>query len=125
MNVRRILAATVGCGLLSVALSAGPAQAARAPKAKDYTYCDKSATESVCFPTPIEVFHKTHTWRWREGEEVSGTYTKSGKQFVFRETKPESRDELVGTRGMHGVIAGTLNEHGSPSEFTFTLTPTA
>lgn len=124
MNVRRILAATVACGLLSVALSAGSAQAAKGPKAKDYIYCDKSGTESVCFPTPIEVFRMRHTWVWHEGEEVSGTVAMSGKHYVFRETKPESRDELIGTRGKHGVISGTLYENGKPSEFTFTLTPT-
>jgi hypothetical protein len=86
-------------------------------------YCDKSGSESVCFPSPIEVFHKTHTWRWIEGEEVSGTYTVSGRQYDFRETKPESRTELIGTRGKHMVISGKLYENGAPSEFTFTLTP--
>jgi hypothetical protein len=123
MNVRRILVAVVACGLMSFALSAGPAEA-KGPKAKNYTYCDYTATESVCFPGPFEVFRRTRTWNWKEvGGEVSGTYTVSGKQFVFRETKPESIRELIGTRGKHGVISGKLYENGAPSEFTFTLTP--
>jgi hypothetical protein len=93
-------------------------------KAKNYTYCAYSATGSECFPGPFEVFRKTHTWNWKEvGGEVSGAYTVSGKQYVFRETSPESRDEFRGTKGKHGVISGTLYEGGAPSEFTFTLTP--
>jgi hypothetical protein len=93
-------------------------------KAKSYTYCAFSSTGSECFPGPFEVFRKTHTWNWKEVEgEVSGTFTVSGKhQYVFREAKPESRDELRGKKH-NGVISVTLYENGAPSEFTFTLTP--
>jgi hypothetical protein len=93
-------------------------------KAKNYTYCAYSATGSECFPGPFEVFRKSHVWNWNEvGGEVSGTFTVSGKQYVFRETSPESRDELRGTKGAQGVISGKLYENGAPGEFTFTLTP--
>jgi hypothetical protein len=124
MKVRNVVVAVLACGVTSFALGAGPAQA-RTPKPKVYTYCATliSTQESECFAAPFNVFHKTHTWIWNEGEEVSGTYTMTGKNFVFRETSPESRDELIGVRGKHGVISGRLYENGSPGEFTFTLTP--
>jgi len=125
MRTRSIRVAVIACGLASFALGGGSAQAAKGPKAKAYTYCARliSTGESECFPGPFDVFHKTSSWAWKETEEVSGTYTVSGKQYVFRETKPESRDELRGTKGKHGVISGTVYENGAPGEFTFTLTP--
>jgi hypothetical protein len=92
-------------------------------KAKNYTYCAFLPGESECFPGPFEVFRKTHTWNWKEVEgEVSGTFTVTGKHYVFREAKPESRDEFRGTK-RNGIISGKLYENGAPSEFTFTLTP--
>lgn len=140
MKVRRILVAAIACAPMGFALSTAPQAAAvvrhgtstsktirpaRAPKGKSYTYCDfeKNGTGSVCFPGPFVVVKKTKTWRFEEPEEVTGTYTVSGKNYVFRETQPEQRDELRGTKGKHGVISGILYENGAPSEFTFTLTP--
>jgi hypothetical protein len=119
MKVRRILIAMTACGLISSALGAGAAEAAKkSPKPKDYTYCVSSGKESECFKAPFEVFPKTHTWAF---ETTTGTYTVSGKHYDFRETN--GPDELIGTRGKHGVISGTLYENGKPTEFSFTLTP--
>ena len=125
MRIRRSFIVTVGCALVSLALGAGSVQAAKHVKPKSYTYCDfeKNGSGSVCFKGPFVVVRKTETWRFEEPEEASGTFTVSGKSYVFRETRPEQRDELRGTRGKHGVISGTLYENGQPSEFTFTLTP--
>jgi hypothetical protein len=111
--------------LAMLAFGAESVQAAKHVKSKSYTYCDheKNGTQSVCFTGPFVVFKKTQTWRFEEPEEVSGTFTVSGKSYVFRETRPEQRDELRGTKGKGGVISGTLYENGQPSEFTFTLTP--
>jgi hypothetical protein len=122
MKIRRILIAMLACGLLTFALGAGSAQAAKkGPKPKLYTYCVSNGTEGECFEKePVEVFRKTHTWSF--GSETTGTYTQTGKSYVFTETGG-SHDELRGTRGRQGVISGTLYEGGSPSEFTFTLTP--
>ena len=121
MKVRRILIAVSACGVIGSALGAATAEAKTSPKPKDYTYCVKSATESECFTAPIEVFHKTSTWIFEES--TSGTYTKSGNKYTFRETRGSgSHDELIGTKGKHGVISGTLYENGAPTEFTFTLT---
>ena len=118
MKVRRIFLVISACGLLSFALGSGAAQAAKGPKAKVYTYCVSTATESECFKGPFEVFHRTFTWHW---EETNGTYTVSGKSYDFRETG--GPDELRGTRGKHGIISGRLYENGAPTEFSFTLTP--
>jgi hypothetical protein len=119
MKVRRILVAMIACGLISSVLSAGVAQAKKpSPKPKNYTYCVSNGKESECFKEPIEVFRKTHTWAF---ETTTGTYTVAGKSYDFRETNGPA--ELIGTKGKHGVIAGTLYENGKPTEFTFTLTP--
>jgi hypothetical protein len=121
MKLRRMLAALAACGLLIAAVGAASAQAVKkAPKPKDYTYCVKSGNESECFTPPFEVFQKTATWTF---EETTGTYTRSGRRYDFRETG--GPDELIGTKVQHGVIAGTLFENGKPTEFTFTLTPVA
>ena len=121
MKVRRILIAVSACGVISSALGAASAEAKTSPKPKNYTYCVKSATESECFTAPIEVFHKTSTWIFEES--TSGTYTHSGNNYVFVETRGSgSHDELRGTKGKHGVISGTLYENGTATEFTFTLT---
>lgn len=97
---------------------AGSAQAAKAPKPKDYTYCVASGTESECFEAPFEVFRKTRSWAF---EETKGEYSVHGKIFNFRERN--GPDELVGRRDKEGVISGTLLENEKPTEFTFTLTP--
>ena len=126
MSVRRTFIVTVVFALVSLALGATTVQAAKHVKSKSYTYCDfeKNGTGSVCFKGPFVVVKKTQTWRFEEEpEEVSGTFTISGKHYVFRETRPEQRDELRGTRSQSGVISGTLYENGQPGEFTFTLTP--
>jgi hypothetical protein len=125
MKTRQIFLVTAACALASLALGAESVQAAKHVKSKSYTYCDfeKNGSGSVCFKGPFVVVKKTQTWRFEEPEEVSGTFTVSGKSYVFRETLPEQRDELRGTRGKHGIISGTLYENGQPSEFTFTLTP--
>ena len=125
MGIRRICTAAVAVALVSLAFGAGSVQAAKHVKSKSYTYCDfeKNGTGSTCFNGPFVVTKKTHTWRFEEPEEVSGTFTVVGKSYVFRETSPEQRDELRGTRGQGGVISGTLYENGAPSEFRFTLTP--
>jgi hypothetical protein len=120
MNVRRIVAATVACGLTSFALSAASAQAAKAPKppeAKAYTYCVSNGIESECFAAPFEIVRRTQTWTF---ETTAGTYTSSGRSYTFRETGGPS--ELVGTKS-GSVISGTLRENGKNTEFTFTLTP--
>jgi hypothetical protein len=118
MKVRRTLTAIAACGLMSFALIAGSAQAAKnPPKPKNYTYCVSNGLESECFPAPFEVFHKTLTWSF---EGTTGTYTAANKNYVFKENG--GPDELVGTRS-HDVISGTLRENGKNTEFTFTLTP--
>ncbi len=118
MKLRRILIAIFTCSLISFALIGGSANAAKAPKPKDYTYCVLSGTESECFEAPVEVFRKTHTWDF---ETTSGTYTVHGKAYDFKETN--GPDELIGTKGRHGIISGTLYENGKPTETAFTLTP--
>ena len=125
MNIRQILLTALACALTGLALSAGLAQAAKAPKAKRYTYCVSEPKASECFKEPFEAFSKTKTWRWIEtGEETAGTYTVTGKNYVFKETKGAgSKDELIGTKGKKGVISGKLYENGAASEFSFTLTP--
>ena len=119
MKLRRILVATFTCALVGSTLSAGSASAAKAPKPTDYTYCVTNGPESECFEAPFEVFRKTHTWKF--DTETTGTYTSSGKSYVFTETG--GPDELVGTKIGHGVISGTLRENGKNTEWTFTLTP--
>jgi hypothetical protein len=120
MKRRRLITALLACGLAGSMLGTASAQAARAPKPKDYTYCVTNGQESECFPAPFEVFRKTHTWKF--DEETTGTYTKTGNSFVFTETGGSS-DELVGYKIGHGVISGTLRENGKNTEWTFTLTP--
>jgi hypothetical protein len=125
VKVRRILIAIAACGLISSALGAESVQAAKHVKSTSYTYCDfeKNGSGSVCFTPAFVVVKKTLMWRFdEEPNEVSGTFTVTGKSYVFRETRPEQRTELRGTKGKHGVISGTLYENGEPSEFTFTLT---
>lgn len=119
MRHLRVFAVLCTCGLLAVMLGAGSAQAAKAPKAKDYTYCVTNGPESECFEPPFEVFRKTHTWKF--DEETTGTYTQNGRSYVFTETG--GPDELVGNKIGHGVISGTLRENGKNTEWTFTLTP--
>ena len=125
MKVRQMLIATASCAVMGLVLSAGIAEAAKAPKPKDYTYCVSEPNGSECFKEPVEVFRKTKTWRWVEaGEETSGTYTHEGKNYVFKETVGGgNKDELIGTRGKKGVISGKLYENGAPTEVDFTLTP--
>jgi len=121
MKLRRMLVALAACGLLGAAVGTGSAEAVKkAQKPKDYTYCVKSGTEAECFKPPFEVFQKAATWTF---EETTGTYTRAGRGYDFKETG--GPDELIGTKVKHGVIAGTLFENGKPTEFTFTLTPVA
>lgn len=128
MKVRQILIVVAAYGLMSFAVTAQSAQAkTKPPKPKDYTYCatETKNNETVCFKPPIEVFPRTHTWRFEEetpGTYASGTFTASGGHYVFREETNE-HDELIGKKGKHGVISGTLYKSGQPTEFTFTLTP--
>ena len=58
------------------------------------------------------------------GTYATGTYTVTGRKYVFREETNE-KDELIGRRGKKGVISGTLYKNGQPTEFSFTLTPTS
>ncbi len=132
MKHRRITAALAACGLLSAAITAVPAQAARKPpKAKDYIYCvtvpkEGGGTEHECFEKePFEVFKKTQSFQFGG---TTGTYTQSGKEYDFKESassENKGADELKGTRGKKGVISGTLYENGKATETTFTLTPGA
>ncbi len=124
MTSLSLSAASAQAGVVRHSSGSRAARTAKAPKAKDYTYCATliSTGETECFPGPFEVFKKTHTWVWNEPEKVSGTYTVTGKHYDFRETSPETRDELIGTK-RHGVISGRLYENGTPGESTFTLTP--
>jgi hypothetical protein len=51
------------------------------PKPKDYTVCYASGGSEERLEEPFEIFTKSHTWR--EGPQVSGTYTVTGKDYVF------------------------------------------
>ncbi len=121
MKLPRALTAATACLLICFAFTAASAQAShvpKPPKPKDYTYCVLGGQESECFEPPVEVFRKTHTWNF---ETTFGTYTQHGRSYDFKETN--GPDELIGTRGRHGIISGTLYENGKPTEFAFTLTP--
>ncbi len=89
------------------------------PKPKDYTACYASGGSEECFEA-FEVFTKTHTWQ--EGTVASGTYTVTGKDYVFSGEERHTKVELVGVKGKKGVIAGEVHG-GYFGGHTFTLTP--
>ena len=129
MKLPRIVLVTAACAALGLAVC-GPAQAAKKPpKGKDYTYCvtvpkEGGGTEHECFENePVETFPNSKTFKFGN---TTGTYTHHGKEYVFKESEASENkgaDELRGTRGKKGVIAGTLYENGEPTETMFTLTP--